>query len=409
MNKNKEIVSCALDIGSSQIKAAVGRYNKNESIFEILATESASPSGAKGGVVADITTCSQAIAKVLEGVESKTGLTFHRLFLAISNSQINLEFAKGACLLEKEKRITNREVERAINSSIELYLPLKRKLIQVIAKEYIVDGQRGILNPIGMFGRKLEVQTILLHSPSQVISNLIMAIEEAGYTVNELIALPQAQAEFLLNSHEKETQAILLDIGEQTVNFSYFKDKFISEVRNFAVGVGEITKEISSIFNIPYNQARALLESHLSLSSRVERSNEKILLKRENGEFESILKRDFCLKGGEASKEIFAIIEKCLKKHAKVVNVILLGGATLIDGFLEKLEEHNFNLRMGSLSSERIKFSRTSFDDPLFLNSICACAYGFKLLNERRLTRLKDRPILSRLFLQIKDLIEEYF
>lgn len=409
MNKNKDMISCALDIGSSRIKAGMVRYCKQKNSFEILAVKSISPSGVRSGIVSDMTTCTQAIAVVLEKIELKARAKFDYLFLTVANSQINLERARGVCLLKREGRITHKEVERAIQSSVEFYLPLDRKLVQIIIAEFIVDGQNGILNPIGIFGKKLEVQTILLHSPVQVISNLVTAVEEAGYTIDDLIVCPQAQAEFFLTAQEKEDGVILLDIGDQTINFSYFKDKFISEIRNFDAGIAEINKGISSLFKIPYEYARELNERYFSLASNTDKSNEPILLEKKNGEYESVLKRDFCARGIEASGKLFTIIEKYLKRHSAGDSVVLSGGAALMDGFLEKLEDYNLNLKPGTPLSGKIKARDPSFNSPLFSNSICACAYGLKLLMEKRLNRLKDRHFLGSFFLQIRDLLEEYF
>ncbi len=409
MNKNKDMISCALDIGSSRIKAALGRYCKQKNLFEILAVKSISPSGVSGGIVSDMATCTQAVAGVLEEIELKAKAKFDYLFLTVPSSQINLECARGACLLKREGHITSKEIEHAIQSSIEFYLPLDRKLVQIIVAEFIIDGQKGILNPIGMLGKKLEVQTILLHSPVQVVSNLVTAVEEAGYSIDDLIVCPQAQAEFFLTAREKEDGAILLDVGDQTINFSYFKDKFIFEIKSFDTGIAEINKGISSFFKIPYEYARKLNERYFSLTSNIDKSNEPILLEKKNGEYESILRKDFCARGTEISGKLFAIIEKYLKRHSTADSVMLSGGAALMDGFLEKLEDYNLNLKPGMPLSGKIKVRDPSLNSSLFSNSICACVYGLKLLREKRLNRLKDRHFLSRFFLRIRDLLEEYF
>jgi len=408
MNRNY-VTGCALDVGSRQIKASLGRYNRHKKLFEVLAVKRVLHTGIRSGVVVDMAACTQAIAEALKEIEIEAGVKFDCLFLTIAGSQVSIERAKGVCRLKKEKRITSREIEHAIQSSVEFYMPLDRKLIQLVVTEFIVDGQRGVRNPVGMFGKKLEAQTILLHSPLRIISNLVAAVEEAGYTTNELVFCSQAQAEFLLTAREKEDGAGLLDVGERAVNFSYFKGKFISEIRHFDAGIGDINKSVSSFFKIPYEYACRLNERYFSLAFDSNKGSEAILLDRENEKYESILKKDFCEKGAEASAELFAVIGKCLRRRGAEDNVVLLGGGSLVDGFLEKLEDCNSNLRLARPVSEEIKFLDPSFDNPLFLNSICACAYGLKLLNLKRQRYLDGRRLLGRFFLQIKDLLEEYF
>jgi len=409
MSKDREAVACALDVGSSQIRAALGSFNKRDKIFEILSLETISPSRIKKGIVADMATCSQAIARVLKSVQAKAELNFDYLFLSLPSFQVAVEFAKGAYLAEKEKRIEKKDINHAVRSSVEFYLPLDRKLIETIVTEFSVDDQESILNPLGMFGKRVGVKTILLHSQVQLISNLITAVEESGYTIKEFIVPQLALADFTLSPHEKDTGTVLLDIGEMTTNISFFRNKFISEIKNFDKGIGGVARRTSSFFNIPYDYARQLSERYFSLSLGEEFSHQELLLERENEENKSILRKDFCLEGSQALKALFDDLERGLNKYPKNTNLVFLGGAALIEGFYEKLESLNFNVRIASPLPEKIKLSQTSFNNPIFLNCICACAYGFKMLNERRLNRLKNRLFLSRLIWQIKDLLEEYF
>lgn len=408
--RNKEVVICGLDLGSSQIKAALGRHIKENDSFEILAVETISPTGIKGAVVSDMSVCSEAVYRVLEKIELKTKMRFEGLFLTIPNCLVNFDVAKGVCLFEKEKRIVQADIEHAVHSSVEFHLPLDRKVIQVIVKEYIIDGQGGILDPIGMFGRKIEVRTIIFHSPLHVISNMLTTVEEAGYSVNELVVSSQALSEYILTHQERETENIILEVGDQTTSFSYFKDKFLCEVKSFDVGVGEIAKELSVFYNIPYDYARRLTQRHFDLMNTKEESfDEGILLKKENEEYKSISKKDFYLKGATAADRLFAAIGKYLKERGEGSNLVLCGGAVLIDGFSEKLEEHAGKVKIGRIVSDKVKFVEPSLNNPLFLNAVCGCVYGFKLLREKHLASIKERNFFSRLCLKIKDSLEDYF
>lgn len=409
MMTEKDLVVCALDIGSSRVKAVLAKFDEKENRLKILSADSVFPSAAKRGVVSDMSLCTQAVAGAVESVELKGKEKVDYLFLTIPNSQIDFGTAKGVCLLEKEKPITQKEVEQAIKSSAEFYLPLERKTIRIIVKEYIIDGQEGILNPVGMLGKKLEVKTVILYSKAQVVSNLITAVEEAGFTVNELIASPLAQAQLLLTQEERETGAILFDIGEQTINFSYFKDNSIADIKSLKAGIGESIKNISYSLRIPYEYASELSQRYFTLLPFGSDSNEKILVKRENGDYESVLRKDFCLYGIEALREVFGFIEDCLKRYPKALSVVLCGGGVLVDGFSEKLENYDMDIRIGSPIYGNMDFSMVSFKNPLFLNCICACVYGCNLLREKRLARFKGRNFLSRSCFKIKSLIEEYF
>lgn len=408
--KNTEMVICALDLGSSSIKAALGRGVAEKDAFEILAVETISPTGIKAGVVSDMSICTQAVAKVLERIELKTKMRFSHLFLTVTASLVKADFAKGVCLLDKEKRFSQEDAKKAVRSSVEFHLPLDRKLIRAAIKEYVVDGQGGILNPVGMFGRKIEAHTIIFHSPLAVISNMLAAVEEAGYTVNDLIVSSEALAEYIFTPQEKEAENIILEIGDETMNFSHLKDKFLRGIKSFDIGAGEIAKDLSGFFQIPYEYARELSLRHFDLTSaKEEGSGEGILLKKENEQYESVSKRDFYLKGTTGAARLFAAIEKYLKEENRGVSVVVCGGAVLIDGFSEKLEEYIGKVKIGRVVSEKLKFSELALNNPLFLNAVCGCAYGFKLWNEKRISRLKDRNFFARLYLRLKELLEEYF
>lgn len=407
--RNKEAVICGLDLGSSQIKAAVGRHIKENNSFEILAVETISPTGIKGGVVSDMSICTQAVAKVLERIELKTKTHFGHLFLTVPASLVKADFAKGVYLLDKEKRLNQEDVQKAVRSSVEFHLPLDRKFIQTAVKEYVVDGQGGILDPIGMFGRKIEVRTIIFHSPFPVISNMLTIVEEAGYTVNDLVVSPQALAEYILTPQEKETESIILEIGDETTNFGHFKDKFLRGIKSFDIGAGEIAKDLSGFFRIPYEYARELTHQHFDLTNIEEENSEDILLKKENEQYESVSKKDFYVKGAAGANRLFAAIEKYLKEENRSIPVVVCGGAVLIDGFSEKLEEHTGKIKIGRIISDKVKFVEPSLNNPLFLNAVCGCVYGFELWSEKHFASIKERNFFSRLCLKIRDSLEDYF
>lgn len=407
--KNRDKLSCALDIGSSRIKAALGRYGTKDNLFEILAVESVPSAGVKNDIVCDMAACTQAVSAVLENIEVKAKQKSDHLFLAVSNSILNLDFARGVCLLEKERRITVKDIQRAINSSVEFCLPLDRKLVEVVVGEYVIDGQKGILNPLGMFGRKIEAHTILLHSSLRILSNLIGAVEEAGYTVNELVACCRAQAEFILSPREKETGVVFFEIGDQKSSLAFYKNKSISEIKSFDAGVNDITRGISSFFKLSHEYARTLNERHFSLADSETSADEKFLLNRGCEEYENVFKKDFCFKGLESSQKLFAVIADVLNSDYKNVSVVFGGGIVLVDGFVEKMQQYNINSRIAKLISDNMRFYDVSSGSPLFLNSICACAYGFELLKRKQFRHLRDTRFLGRFFLQVKDLIEEYF
>ncbi|MFH1856255.1 MAG: hypothetical protein ABH836_03360 [Candidatus Omnitrophota bacterium] len=409
MKKSKDIITCALDIGSDSIKAALGRYDGAKNYFTITTIEFISPTGAVAGAVSDMSVCSRSISKIISKIESKAKAKIDYLFLVISNSQIEASPAKGVCLLEKERRVTRKEAERAVRSSVEFYLPLNRKDIEVIVKEYIVDGQRGILDPVGMFGKKIEARTVILHAPVGIITNMMIAVEEAGYTAADVIASASAQAEYLLTLEEKETGSLIIDGGDKSTNFVYVKSKFINEVVGSPTGLSEVAAGISAGFGIPYEYARQMSEGYFNLTHTESNPGTNMLLRKGENSFENVLQKDFCLKGKESLGELFAAVEKHAGKQGKAFSSVLCGGAALIEGLPEKLEEYSPNLKVGRISPDKIKLCDPSFNNPLFLNSITGCAYGFKILNQKRLEYLTRRRFLGRLFLKIKDLVEEYF
>jgi cell division protein FtsA len=254
----------ALDIGSAKTTAViadvVGDLPRSPRI-KILGVGQARTTGLRRGVVADIEETTRSIRKSLEDAERMAGTRVAEVFAGIAGAHVQAMTSTGVVAVKGEE-ITREDVERANDVARAQAIPADRELLHAIPQEYTVDRNRGIRDPIGMIGTRLETEMYLVTIGGSPAVNLRKAVERAGYRVRELVLEPLASALSVLTDDEKELGVGLVELGASTTDLAIFHEGKIRHLASVNFGGTSVTNDIVLGLKVTPDDADRLKERY---------------------------------------------------------------------------------------------------------------------------------------------------
>lgn len=235
-----------LDIGSSSVKGLLASKKEDSQDFEVLCQHSEPCFGiVRRGVVINIEEVSEKIKLVLAKMEKSGDREIKDVFINVGGSHVFSTSSHGTVVVSRaDQEISREDIDRVLEAAQAFSLPLNREVMEVLPKEFIVDGKEGVKQPLGMKGLRLEAETLVLCAFSPYLRNLTQAVGEAGVDISGCIISPLASAKAVLAPREKELGVLLLDIGSRTTGFALFKESDLIHTAIIPIGSGHITDDI---------------------------------------------------------------------------------------------------------------------------------------------------------------------
>lgn len=248
MNKNKIIAS--VDLGSTKISTLVAQVSTDQISLEnkinVVGVASVDSKGVRKGQIVDIEEAVEAIIASVEAAERMAGYNLTSAYVAIGGASISSQNSHGVVAVsDPEGEITPMDTDRVIEAASAVSLPSSRELIHVIPREFVVDGEPGVKDPIGMSGVRLEVDTHLVTSSASTSKNLKKAVNEVGINIEELVFTGIASAEATLTKTEKELGCVLLDIGGGTTSITVFIEGALVYSSVLPIGAKNVTNDLA--------------------------------------------------------------------------------------------------------------------------------------------------------------------
>lgn len=242
MNNNDIYVS--LDIGTSSVKVIIGEV-ANESI-NIIGVGSVKSKGLRKGSIVDIDETVHSIKKAVEQAERMVSVKIGRVIVGISGNHVQLQPCHGVVAVSSpNKEIGNDDIARVIEAAQVVSIPPEREIIDVIPRQFIVDGLDEINDPRGMIGVRLEVEGTIITGSKTVLHNLLRCVERAGLEIIDIALQPLASGSIALSEDEMTLGVALVDIGGGSTTVSIFNEGHIAHTSVIPVGGDHITKDIS--------------------------------------------------------------------------------------------------------------------------------------------------------------------
>lgn len=241
----KDKVTTGIDVGSSKVATIIATYPQDEPV-NVIGVSSVPSRGLRKGQVVDIDEAVEVISKSLEEAERMAGYSVGSAFVSVGGSHISSQNSRGVvAVAEPEKEITESDVERVIEAAKAISLPSSREILHVLPRGYVVDGQEGIKDPIGMTGIRLEAETHIISASSTATRNLGKCLDKVGVDIESLVLGGLASAEAVLSETEKELGVVLVDIGGGTTDICLYTEGSLAYSSVLPVGAKNITNDLA--------------------------------------------------------------------------------------------------------------------------------------------------------------------
>ena len=343
-------ITTGLDIGSSSIRVVTLERQPDNS-WQVIGVAERPAEGVAKGMVTNIEDLVSAVSEVLEQSERMTGLPIESAVVGISGTHIKTLESNGVVAVAKaDKEITDEDVARAIEAAQAVATPANYEILHVIPKDFTVDNQSGIKDPVGMTGVRLEVATQIIIGLSSQIKNLTKCIYRAGIDVDDLVFSILACSESTLTKRQKELGVALLNIGSQTTNLIVYEEGEVLHTAVLPIGSNHITADIAIGLRTAIETAETIKLELVKLDfKKVSKRDEVDLSKYSSTEKERTMVplKHICEIARARVEEIFSLVDKELKKINRSgllpSGIVLTGGGSKLDGILE-LAKDKFKL-----------------------------------------------------------------
>ena len=260
MAKRDHIV-VGLDIGTTKICAIVAEVTE-EGAINIIGVGSSLSRGLRKGVVVNIESTVESIKKAIEEAELMAAVQINSVYTGIAGSHISGENSRGVIALKKQE-VTRSDVERAIETARTVaVLPHDRRVLHVLPREFMVDDQDGIREPLGMSGTRLEVDVHIITGAVTSAQNLIKSVNRAGLDVVDIILQPLASSEAVLSPEERELGVAMVDLGGGTTDLAIFVEGSIRHTAVLPIGGQHLSTDLAIGLRTPQAEAEKLKVRH---------------------------------------------------------------------------------------------------------------------------------------------------
>ncbi len=330
-----------LDIGTTKVCAVVGEVSEDG--ITILGVGSVPCRGLRKGIVSNIDWTVRSIKDAIEAAQMMAGVEIRTVYAGVAGSHIRSQVSDGVAAIAGGE-VTRADVERVLEGARAIPVDADRQILHVLPREYVVDTQDGIRDPIGMSGVRLGAKVNLVTAATTCVQNVIRCAERCGLTVADVVLEPLASAEAILSEDEKEIGVAVIDIGGGTTDILLYVDGGIAHTSVIPVGGNNITNDIAAGLRTPMAEAERLQRLRGCALGRMVSDDEEIEVPGVGGHPPRKTPRRVLSDIIEPRvEEIFAVIRKRIEDTGMLeqlsAGAVLTGGAVLLEGMPEFAEE----------------------------------------------------------------------
>jgi cell division protein FtsA len=309
----------------------------------ILGVGSVPCRGLRKGIVSNIDWTVRSIKEAIESAQTMAGVEIRTVYAGVAGSHIRSQASDGVAAIAGGE-VTRADVERVLEGARAIPVDADRQILHVLPREYVVDAQDGIRDPIGMSGVRLGTKVNLVTAATTCVQNVVRCAERCGLTVADVVLEAYASAEAVLSDDEKEIGAAVIDIGGGTTDILLYVDGGIAHTSVIPVGGNNITSDIAAGLRTPMAEADRLKRAFGCALGRIVGDDEEIEVPGVGGHPPRRAPRRVLSDIIEPrAEEIFAVIRKRIEDTGLLeqlsAGVVLTGGAVLLEGMSEFAEE----------------------------------------------------------------------
>ena len=339
--ENKDLI-VGLDIGTSKVVAAVAELSPDGRL-EIIGMGSHDSKGLKKGVVVNIEATVNAIQRALEEAELMADCKIQRVYTGIAGSHIR-SFNSTGMVAIKDKEVMPLDVDRAIATARAMPIPTDQQVLHILTQEFIIDGQDGVREPLGMSGVRLEVKVHIVTGAVSAAQNIVKCVRRCGLEVNDLILQPLASSLAVLTEDEKELGVCLVDVGGGTTDIAVFREGAIRHTAVIPIAGDQITNDIAMALRTPTADAEELKIRRGCALRQLADPKEMIEVPGVGDRPSRQLSRQTLSEVIEPRvEELYSLVQKVLREsgYEELLSsgLVLTGGSAVLQGMAELGEE----------------------------------------------------------------------
>ena len=361
----------SLDIGTSSIKAALAEITRGRDI-NILGISQVASSGLKKGNIVDIEGTARAIDRCLNELERLTGVQIYNALVGFSGVSINTVNNHAVVSVGNPSyEITRDDKERVLQSACNVSLPPDKTILQMIERQYIVDGYDGVKDPVGMVGSRLESEVSIITAAGAAIQNMQRSTTRINLQVDYLIYNPLLVSESVLLPAEKEMGVVLIDFGAGITEVTLFEGGSMLHSSVLPVGDEYITRDLAIVLKTSIEEAARIKQQYGIASPELlgqDSQDSMVAIKNVQGkEIKQVSQQVIADIINARVVEIIAMILAEMKRYIPLEGIpggiVLAGGGVELPGLINVMEEYlNTSVRMGL--PENLRGLPTEFNRP---------------------------------------------
>ncbi|HMK61636.1 MAG TPA: cell division protein FtsA [Dissulfurispiraceae bacterium] len=326
-----------IDVGTSKICVVVAEAIDDG--IEILSISSTPSAGLRKGVVINTDSASAAIRDALAAARQQSGVSIREALVSISGNHIQVS-ADSATVAVSGKNISQADVDKVIDDAGAFPVTTGREILHMLPTEFIVDGSRGIKDPLGLPGFSLEAHVNIITSSAEPLRRLIMSCEKAGIQVSDVVLHSIASAEAAMTSEDRDMGTAIVDIGAGTTDIALFKDGWLQHAAVLGIGGNHFTNDLSVGLRVPFAEAERV-KKQFGMTAIANSEDEEIDVVGLDGEVRKISRHLVTEILQLRCEELFELIQNELKRPEvkdAITGTVFTGGAVLVPGFIRLAE-----------------------------------------------------------------------
>ncbi len=398
---------CGLDLGASEFKVSVVKAQDAENL-ELLGVFQARAQGLHDGSIVDLAELSQCIKAAVEEAGRKFSVKISSVHLGISANVLTMHRSMAVIPLidAGTKVISPTDIKKVNHQAKLLGIAIDEEIVHDIPQMYKVDDINAAINPLGLLGRKLESNLLILAAKSSRLRNLIQAVHQAGFEIEGVSCSGYAAAEVVLDKGLKIKGCALVDIGANMTSVLLFKEGILRDIQFIPWGGQYVTQTLADRLSLTMAKAEEIKRTHGVTAPGAQAESGAILVKREKG-YAPLSRESVCEQVNWEIENFLTHLETVVKGSALYHDlnggIVMAGGGSLLPGLMERIEERvNLPVTMGTPAKG--------------LNNVAvfAGAIGLAQINyfknaQESLQWSTPGEVKKRFFGQIKEICQEYF
>lgn len=408
----KEHFLAGLDIGSTKVSVIVGRPNGEH--IDVIGLGTAPNPGFKKGVVVNIESTTDAIRQAREEAELMAGVEVSQVWLGVGGSHIQ-SFDSNGMVAVRDREISARDIERVVQAAQAVSVPSDREVIHVLPREYKLDEQEGILDPIGMSGVRLESAVHIVTASKTALQNIAKCTEKAGLQISGLVLEPYASAMAVLTEDERQLGVVLVDIGGGSSDIVIIHKGSIAYTACVPLGGTHITNDIALGLRTPHSSAESLKRKYGCALATLVNAEESIEVEGVGNRRErTVLRQHLCEIIEPRTDEILNYVNNEILKSGYGDQlgggVVLTGGGSLLDGIAE-LGEFVFDMPVRKAQPHGFGGLADVARSAQFSTAVGLLFYADKCSKDGKL-KLTGNPMgqsISQWMTRVKNLVDSVF